>query len=457
MVKKTNKKRGVSSIKSAKDEFKIVDLKAYQVLDSRGNPTIKVVMRTNKGRFYDSVPAGRSKGRHEALELRDGGEKYGGLGVQKAVDNVNKILKKKLVGMKFNFKLEFPQSEFDKILIKLDGTKNKSKLGANAILGTSMCFARAYAFHKNLKLYEYLNKVKKEVAKENKIRNPKLEMKMPVPCFNIINGGVHAANALDVQEFMIIPSGVNSFEEAYWIGAEIYHELKSLILPRYGLGSVNVGDEGGFAPPARKIDDALELLNEALNEKGHKNKVKIGLDVAATELRYGDSYRMDDRRYTKEALVEVYKEWIKKYPIISLEDPFSEDDYEGWKLLRKEIGTKVQYVGDDLIATNPDRVVFSEKMGLANALLLKINQIGTISEAIKACVIAEKYNWHVMVSHRSGETTDAFIADLVVGLGCGQIKSGAPCRGERVAKYNRLLEIEKETNFKFAKDAFEFN
>ncbi len=405
--------------------MQILNLRGREVLDSRGNPTVEAEILTSKGLFRAIVPSGASTGIHEALELRDGGKRYLGKGVLKAVKNIDKI-SKKLVGAELG-----EQMDVDRLMIELDGTKNKSNLGANAILAVSMAYARASAAEQGIPLYSYISG----------ITNSKLIL--PVPCFNIINGGKHAGNKLDVQEFMLNPVGAKSFSEALQIGTEIYHTLKKVIEEKYGKTASNVGDEGGFAPPVEHIEEPLNLITEAIEESGYKKKVKLGMDCASSEFFRDGKYYLEGAELTGEQLLEKYEELIDMYPIISIEDPFAQDDFNNFALATKTL-KKIQIVGDDLTVTNPERIQKAIVLHACNALLLKVNQIGTISEALEAAQLAIKSDWNVMVSHRSGEAEDTFIADLVVGLGNGQIKSGAPCRGERTAKYNQLLRIEEE-------------
>ncbi|MBW2983754.1 phosphopyruvate hydratase [Candidatus Woesearchaeota archaeon] len=409
-------------------DYTIKKIKAREILDSRGNPTVEADILTTFGIARAAVPSGASTGVHEALELRDGGKRFGGKGVLKAVDNVNKVIAKKLVGADCR-----EQEKIDKIMLELDGTDNKSGLGANAILAVSMACCKAGAVLQDIPLYQWL----KELSKNKKYV-------MPVPCMNVINGGVHAGNKLDVQEFMLFPVGAKSFSQALQFGAEVYHTLKSTIKKKYGINAVNVGDEGGFAPPVAKIDEPMGLLLDAIDRAGHKGKVEIGIDAAASEFFKNGKYFLEGKKLSTAQLASRYEELVKKYPLVSIEDPFCEEDFEDFALLNKKIGKKVQIVGDDLLVTNPKRVKKAIGNKACNALLLKVNQIGSITEAIEAARLAQSDGWGVMVSHRSGETEDSFIADLVVGLGTGEIKSGAPCRSERLAKYNQLLRIEEE-------------
>jgi len=425
----------------------IINLKAREILDSRGNPTIEVDLQTDKGLFRAAVPSGASTGIYEALELRDKDmSRYLGKGVLTAVKNVNDIIKPKLIG-----KSVLDQSELDKMMYEeLDGTQNewgwsKEKLGANAILAVSMAICRAGAAAKNFTLYQRVAELAGKVSDK---------FVMPVPAFNVINGGSHAGNGLPCQEFMILPVGAANFREALQIGAEVYHHLKKAITDKYGQDAANVGDEGGFAPNVVECDEALDILMQAIEKSGHKAKVKIGTDVAASEFYLGDQKKYDlywkDKEkkgkslMTSEELAKYYKSWVEKYPMVSIEDPFDQDDWDAYKMLMDVVGKEYQIVGDDLLVTNPTRIAKALEVGACNALLLKVNQIGSISEAIQAATMSQAAGWGVMVSHRSGETEDSFIADLVVGLRTGQIKTGAPCRSERLAKYNQLLRIEEE-------------
>lgn len=420
----------------------ILGLNAREVLDSRGNPTVEVDLVTADGSFRAMVPSGASTGVHEALELRDGDERYGGKGVQKAVDNIHSLITPEILGMDVT-----KQKEIDDALIKLDGTENKSGLGANAILAVSMAACRAGAAAKNMPLYKYIAGIS---------GNKKLVM--PVPSFNVINGGRHAGNKLAMQEFMILPLGATSFKEALRSGAEVYHALKSLIKEEYGADATSVGDEGGFAPNIQSNKEAIEILLEAIENAGYKGKVMIGMDVAASEFYKDNKYNLGfkgRRRKDKtgDEMIDLYKEFIKE-GLVSIEDPFDQDDWENYVKFTKQVGKDVQVVGDDLLVTNVKRIADAIKKKACNALLLKVNQIGSVSEAIDAANMAKKAGWGVMVSHRSGETEDDFIADLVVGLGTGEIKSGAPCRSERLAKYNQLLRIEEDLGAPYAGKKF---
>merc|ERR1712232_633861 len=397
--------------------------------------------------FRAAVPSGASTGVYEALELRDGDKKrLLGKGVLKAVDNVNNIIGPKLVGMDVT-----KQAEIDKLMVEtLDGTQNdwgwsKSNLGANAVLAVSMAICRAGAASMQIPLYEYVAYLS---------GRPTDKFVMPVPCLNVINGGSHAGNRLACQEFMILPVGANTFREALIIGAEVYHTLKSVIKKKYGQDACNVGDEGGFAPSVQDNNEALDVLMESIKKSGHEAKVKIGTDVAASEFYVAETKKYDldfknpnsapEMKKTGEELVDYYMNWFKNYPFVSIEDPFDQDDWEAYSKFNKACGKDMQIVGDDLLVTNVKRISKALDCGACNALLLKVNQIGSITESIDAANMSMRAGWGVMVSHRSGETEDSFIADLVVGLRTGEIKTGAPCRSERLAKYNQLLRIEEE-------------
>jgi enolase len=405
--------------------FEIEDVLARQILDSRGNPTIEVEICTGNGTGRASVPSGASKGKLEALELRDNEESYHGKSVNKAIRNVKNTISPNLKGMDVR-----EQRSIDELMIKLDGTENKERLGANALLACSLAAAKTAADGLCLPLYQYLGGVASCV--------------LPVPALNVINGGEHAGNALDIQEHMILPIGVKSFSKAIQAGSEVYQELKQLIKKKYGINAINVGDEGGFAPPMKDYNEPFDLLVKVLEETGYDNEIKIGVDAAASTFYKNGKYSISKKNYSTEELVDFYKELAGEYPIISIEDGFAEEDWKGFRTITEEIGKEIQIVGDDLFVTNIKRLRKGVEMGACNALLLKVNQIGTLSEAIDAAQYAFRNKYGVMVSHRSGETEDSFIADLVVGLNCGQIKSGAPARSERCAKYNQLLRIEEQ-------------
>ena len=405
---------------------KITGIKARQILDSRGNPTVEVEVNTKNFCARASVPSGVSTGKHEAFELRDNSKEFQGLSVNKAVSNVNKIIAKKLIGKEVQ-----EQEEIDNFLIKIDGTKNKSKLGANSILGVSMAVCRAASKEKNQELYQHIGRLY-----ETK------KFILPIPAFNVINGGKHAGNSLDFQEFMIWPVKIKTFSEALKIGSEIYHELKKIILERYGKSAINIGDEGGFAPPLTCYEEPFDLIVSAANELGYEKNIKLGIDVAATSFYRDRKYYLEGSELSANDLLNKYEEMSSIYPLISIEDPFYEEDFENFAKLVQKV-KHCQIVGDDLLTTNVERIQKAIVQGSCNCLLLKLNQIGTVTEALNSAKLAMQDGWNVMVSHRSGETTDDCIADLAVGISSGQIKSGAPCRGERVAKYNQLLRIEE--------------
>merc|ERR1712194_358682 len=424
---------------------KIVSIKAREIFDSRGNPTVEVDLLTEAHLFRAAVPSGASTGIYEALELRDGDKgRLLGKGVLKAVSNVNNLIAPKLIGMDVT-----DQKKIDQAMVEvIDGSMNqwgwsKANLGANAILAVSMAVCRAGAASMQMPLYEYIADL---------AGRPTDKFMMPVPAFNVINGGSHAGNRLACQEFMILPVGAKTFKEALVCGAEVYHTLKGVIKKKYGQDACNVGDEGGFAPSGQDNNEALDVLMEAIEKSGHKDKIKIGTDVAASEFYKDGKYDLDFKNpeahpnsvVSGAELMKLYEEWTTKYPMISIEDPFDQDDWESYSLIQKTLGQKVQIVGDDLLVTNSKRIQKALDVKACNALLLKVNQIGSITEALEAAVMSMQNGWGVMVSHRSGETEDSFIADLVVGLKTGQIKTGAPCRSERLAKYNQLLRIEEE-------------
>jgi len=408
----------------------IENVHAREILDSRGNPTVEVEITLDDGAFgRAAVPSGASTGIHEALELRDGDKgRYGGKGTLKAVEHVNNEIAEELFGMD-----ALDQSAVDQAMITLDGTPNKSKFGANAILGVSMAVARAAAESSGLPLYRYLGGVPAKI--------------LPVPMFNILNGGVHANwQGTDLQEFMIAPVGAPNFREALRWGSEVYQALKG-VLKAEGY-TTGVGDEGGFAPALKKNSDAVELILKAIEKAGYKpgDDIAIALDPASSGF-YEDGFynlRTEKRKVTSAEMVKMYADWVAKYPIVVLEDGLAEDDWDGWKLLNQTLGGKIELVGDDLFVTNVERIARGIQENAANAVLIKLNQIGTLSETIAAIEMAYKANWGAMVSHRSGETVDSFIADLTVAMRTGHLKTGAPCRGERVEKYNQLMRIEEE-------------
>ncbi|MDD3159525.1 MAG: phosphopyruvate hydratase [Candidatus ainarchaeum sp.] len=423
--------------------YSIKSVIARQIFDSRGFPTIETTIKTSFGRFKAAVPSGASTGEKEALELRDKEKAFNGKGVNKAIANVNNVLANAVIGKDCR-----NQQEIDDVMIKLDGTDNKSVLGANAILSVSLAIAKAGAVvsSSSRELYVYLSKL------SNK------QMCLPVPALNIINGGKHAGNDLDVQEYQILPIKFNSFEESFSAGVEVFQELKKSLETKYGKSATNVGDEGGFAPNLSKIEEPLDEIYSVIEKLGYAGQIGLAMDVAASSFSKKDSsikYGLEKYDLTGDQLLDEYKALCQIYPIVSIEDSFDENDYVMWKKIISEIGHKVQIVADDLTVSQKKFVLDSIENKRANALLLKVNQVGTLSEAIDSANTALKANWNVQVSHRSGETNDSFIADLAVGLGTGQIKSGAPCRGERIAKYNRILQIEKESDIKFiGKKAF---
>jgi enolase len=405
----------------------IVGVHAREILDSRGNPTVEVEVWLDNGIFERaSVPSGASTGTFEAVELRDGGSRYVGKGVLKAVDNVNSIIEPELIGYD-----PADQEELDRRLIELDGTENKGKLGANAILGVSMAAARAAARDHNLPLWAYIGGL-----------GP---YSLPTPIMNVVNGGAHADNNLDIQEFMLVPHGASSFAEALRMGAETYHALKKIL--RESNHSTGVGDEGGFAPNFKANSEALSFLVNAITEAGYEPGVQIilAMDVAASEFYKDGAYNLEGegRKLKADELADYYEELCGKYPIVSIEDGMSEEDWDGWALLTKKLGGKIQLVGDDIFVTNPVRFERGIKSGVANAILVKLNQIGTLTETLKVISIAKAAGYGAIVSHRSGETEDAFISDLAVATAAGQIKTGALARTDRVAKYNELLRIEE--------------
>ncbi len=408
----------------------IASLHAREILDSRGNPTVEVEVRLKGGaRGRAAVPSGASAGQHEAIELRDGdARRYLGKGVLKAVKNVNEIIQKKIIGFD-----AAKQVELDEALIKLDGTENKSKLGANAILGVSLAAAHAASSAKNLPLYRYLGGSRANL--------------LPVPMMNIVNGGRHADNNVDLQEFMIMPFGAGTFSEALRMGAEVFHHLKS-ILHKKGLNTA-VGDEGGFAPNVRSNEEAIEVILEAVQKAGYRQgaDIKLALDAAASEFYEEGFYWLEAEkkpRKTADELIGLYESWAKKYPLFSIEDGVAEDDWKAWKRLTERLGKKIQLVGDDLFVTNTKRIERGIREKAANSVLIKVNQIGTLTETIRAVKLAHGNHYTAVMSHRSGETEDTTIADLAVALRTGQIKTGSASRTDRICKYNQLLRIEEE-------------
>ncbi|MBO7370366.1 MAG: phosphopyruvate hydratase [Campylobacter sp.] len=406
----------------------IENVYAQEVLDSRGNPTVRATVELSDGTVASAtVPSGASTGKREALELRDKDERFGGKGVLKAVTNVNEAIAEVIVGLS-----PFNQKEIDDIMLEIDGTENYSNLGANAVLGVSMAVARAAAKSLNIPLYRYLGGANASI--------------LPVPMFNIINGGAHANNSVDFQEFMIMPFGFGSFSEALRAAAEIYQTLKK-ILNDAG-HSTAVGDEGGFAPNLKDNEEPIKIIMSAIEKAGYKpgEQIKIALDVAASELYENGKYKLENKEFTSEEMIEYYANLCEKYPIFSIEDGLSEDDWDGWKKLTEKLGKKVQLVGDDLFVTNEKILLEGIKKGVANAILIKPNQIGSVSQTMQTVRLAQRNGYRCIMSHRSGESEDAFIADFAVALNTGEIKTGATSRSERNAKYNRLLEIEVESD-----------
>ncbi len=410
--------------------FDIKKIHARQIMDSRGNPTIECDITLSDGAFgRAAVPSGASTGSFEALELRDGGNNYMGKGVLTAVKNVNEIIAPALVGMDAS-----QQTEIDEKMLALDGTPNKDKLGANAILAVSMALAHAVANAKNIPLYKYIAEIYGNA-------NPCV---LPRPMMNIINGGAHADNGLDAQEFMIIPNGATSEVEAIRMGSEIFHHLKSIL--KKGGNSTNVGDEGGFAPNFNSCAEALDTIVAAIRSAGYEpdSQVSIGLDVASSEFYADGVYSFEGKKLSSDEMIEFYEKLISDYPIISIEDALAEEDWTGWKKLTERIGNKCQLVGDDLFVTNPARLARGIENGVANAILIKVNQIGSLTETLRAIKMAQDAKYGVIISHRSGETEDTTIADLAVATNAGQIKTGSMSRTDRMAKYNQLIRIEEE-------------
>ncbi|MES2769058.1 MAG: phosphopyruvate hydratase [Bdellovibrionota bacterium] len=418
----------------------ILDIRAREILDSRGNPTVEVEITGSSGfSAYAAVPSGASTGAHEAAELRDDDKKrYHGKGVLRAIQNVEETIADKLIGFDC-----LKQRDIDQILINLDGTENKSNLGANALLGVSLACTKLSALELGIPVYEYVGGV--------------LANTLPVPLMNVLNGGAHANNGLDVQEFMIAPVCGGKFSESLRCGSEIFHSLKK-ILNEKGY-STAVGDEGGFAPKLKNNREALELITTAIEKTGYRlgQDVFLALDVAATELYDGGQYKWEGKKITPDQLIQTYIEWSKTFPMVSIEDGLAEDDWASWASVTQKLGDKMQLVGDDLFVTNPKRIHKGLEQGVANSVLIKVNQIGTLSETADAIAMAHRGGYTTVMSHRSGETEDSIIADLAVGFGCAQIKTGSLCRGERTAKYNQLLRIEHELGGQarfFGLDAF---
>ena len=404
----------------------IVEIKGREILDSRGNPTVEVEVKTISGiTGIASVPSGASTGKFEALELRDNDDRYHGKGVLKAIKNIELLIAPEILGLDV-----LNQEEIDKRMIELDGTDNKSNLGANAILGVSLAVSRAASNYLNIPLYRYIG---------GQFANT-----IPVPFLNIINGGKHAENNLDIQEFLIVPYGFNSFKESIRAASEIFHTLKK-ILKDSGY-STGIGDEGGFSPDLKNNEEAIKLILKAIEESNYKpgKDIFIAIDSAASSFYENGKYIFENKPVDYNFMIDYYSELVDKYPIISLEDPLSEDDFDGWKKLTEKLKNKVQIIGDDIFVTNKEKFLFGIRNGIANSILIKLNQIGTISETLEVIKLARLYGYSYMISHRSGETSDSFISDFAVGTSSFMIKAGAPSRGERVAKYNRLIQIEEE-------------
>ncbi len=407
---------------------KIIKIRSREILDSRGNPTVETDVFTNRGLSRASVPSGASTGKHEAFELRDGGRRYLGQGVLKAVSNVNNIIAKKIVGQDCT-----KQKEVDELMIELDRTPNKSNLGANAILAVSMAVCKAGALESNQPLYEYIAKLADSKG-----------VTLPIPQMNVINGGMHAGIKNDFQEHMIIPFGAKRFSDALRMCSETYHTLKKNLKEKFGNSAILVGDEGGFVPPLKSIDERLKFMSEAIEELGYSKEFGLAIDAAASEFYDKGRYKIMEKEYSSEGLTEFYSEMYEKFRIISIEDGLSEDDWDGWIKLKFKLGKRVQLVGDDLLVTNVERILKAIELDACNALLLKLNQIGTVTEGLDAFRLARGVGWNVIVSHRSGSTEETFFADLAVGLDAGEFKYGAPARSERNCNYNQLLRIEEE-------------
>lgn len=409
---------------------KITSIKAREVLDSRGNPTVEVDVLTEDGIFRSMTPSGASAGQHEALELRDGDKnRYFGKGTLKAVENINKIIAPEIIEMDCR-----QQEAIDNIMLKLDGTDNKDKLGANAILPVSMAVTKAGAAAKNLPLYSYIGELF-GVSPYN----------LPVPMCNVINGGKHAGQENSIQEHMLMPTGATCFTEGIRMISESYHHLAKLLKKKFGAGGTLIGDEGGFAPAQiTDVNERLELMLKAVENAGYGGMMKIALDPASSEFFYDGTYKIGKKSYSGGEMVDFYVDLCKKYPIVSIEDGLAEDDWSSWVEMTKKLGTTIQIVGDDLFVTNTKRIQKGIKIKAANSVLIKLNQIGSVTETLNAIKMAQDEGWTTVVSHRSGETEDYFIADLVVGTSAGQIKTGAPARSDRNAKYNQLIRIEEE-------------
>ncbi|MCX6763274.1 MAG: phosphopyruvate hydratase [Candidatus Moranbacteria bacterium] len=415
---------------------KIIKIFGREILDSRGNPTVEAEVVLESGiKSTAAVPSGASTGTYEALELRDGDAgRYNGLGVLKAIENINTKIAEAVVGIESE-----EQVAIDKRMIEIDGTENKSNLGANAILAASLAICRTTAVEKNIPLYRY-------IAETYEIKNHKFEI--PTPMFNVINGGQHSDSGLSIQEYKVIPNGIKTFKEQLRAGSEIFHALKKILAEKGQV--VSVGDEGGFAPKLENNQEPLELINQAIEKAGYKKgeEVSTGIDVAASSFfneKDGQyMFKPENAALKREALINIYNEWIEKYNVISVEDGLNENDWEGWRMMNEKIGEKIMLIGDDLLVTNTNRLKQAIKERACNAVLIKVNQIGTLSETMECIKMAQKRKMKIIVSHRSGETTDHFISDLAVAVGADFIKSGAPSRGERICKYNRLLRIEEK-------------
>jgi enolase len=408
----------------------IIKVKAREVLDSRGNPTVEVDVVTENGIFRAMTPSGASAGQHEALELRDGDKsRYFGKGTLKAVENINKKITPKLIGLDPN-----AQETIDNIMLKIDGTENKDNLGANAILPVSMAITKAGAASKGLALFEYVGELFGVIPH-----------KLPVPMCNVINGGKHAGQENSIQEHMLMPTGAKCFSEGIRMASESYHHLAKLLKGKFGAGGTLIGDEGGFAP-AKVVDveERLDLMLKAVENAGYEGMMKIAMDPASSEFFYDGTYKIGTKSFSGGEMVDFYVDLCKKYPIVSIEDGLAEDDWDSWVEMVKKLGAKVQIVGDDLFVTNTKRIQKGIELGAANSVLIKLNQIGSVTETLNAIKMAQDQGWTAVVSHRSGETEDTFIADLVVGTSAGQIKTGAPARSDRNAKYNQLIRIEEE-------------
>ena len=409
---------------------KITSIKAREVLDSRGNPTVEVDVLTEDGIFRSMTPSGASAGQHEALELRDGDKnRYFGKGTLKAVENINKIITPEIIGMDCR-----QQEAIDNIMLKLDGTDNKDKLGANAILPVSMAVTKAGAAAKSLPLYSYIGELFGVSP-----------YKLPVPMCNVINGGKHAGQENSIQEHMLMPTGATCFAEGIRMISESYHHLAKLLKKKFGAGGTLIGDEGGFAPARiTDVNERLELMLKAVENAGYGGMMRIALDPASSEFFYDGTYKIDNKPYSGGEMIDFYADLCKKFPIVSIEDGLAEDDWDSWVEMTKKLGTTIQIVGDDLFVTNTKRIQKGIEIKAANSVLIKLNQIGSVTETLNAIKMAQDEGWTAVVSHRSGETEDNFIADLVVGTSAGQIKTGAPARSDRNAKYNQLIRIEEE-------------